>query len=161
MKRYLIVLLLFFLSVGAASANTSYDDVLDDFDSLDVKINVDYFDADTNVTVGDYEFTIPQGFGIIYPLSFEMRSNDGSEIVNFFTNDNDDILMVSITSSDSVNGTISSYVPNETSYENVTIKNHDGAKWKADSYSFFGYIEDDDLIVLQAPDDSYFEEMIL
>lgn len=160
MKRYLIFLLALVLSVGAVSASTAFDDALNELDSV-VDFNVDYFTFDTNVTVGDYNFTVPAGFGEIKPLSVNTSSGFESENVMFFTNAFNEIIVISITSSDGINDTIYTYIPVEVSYENTTINGHNGVKWTDEAYAFFSYRINNDLIVLQAPNESYFEVMII
>jgi hypothetical protein len=155
-----VLLLVFVLAIGAVSASNSFDDVLNDLGSF-ADLNVEYLDEDANVTVGDYNFTIPEGFGLIEQLAVDTKENNESETVNFFTNDKDEVIMVSITSSDYVNDTVYTYISNSTPYENVTINGHDGAKWNDKSLAFFSYVEDNDIIVLQAPDETYFEKMVI
>lgn len=154
------MLLAFMLTIGAVSATTSWDDVLKDLDSME-DFNVEYFDCDTNVSVGDYFFTIPEGFGQIDSMAINMTEGNSSGIVKFFKNADDEILMVSLTSGDDLNASIQNYIPENVSYENFTIEGHDGVKWTDMPFSFFSYIDGNTVVVLQAPKDSYFEEMII
>jgi hypothetical protein len=43
----------------------------------------------------------------------------------------------------------------------ATIKGFEGVKWSEKSYAFFTFQENNDIVVLQAPQDSYFEKMIV
>ncbi|MDO5832704.1 MAG: hypothetical protein Q4Q14_07670 [Methanobrevibacter sp.] len=160
MKKYLVFLLVLLFAIGAASASSSLDDALNDLESL-TNLNVEYFESDTNVTVGGYNFTIPQGFGPIDQLSVDVSKNNDSENIEFFTNSNNDVIMVSITGSDDINGTIYDYLPDGITGENATIKGFEGVKWSEKSYAFFTFQENNDIVVLQAPQDSYFEKMIV
>ena len=160
MKRYLIFLLVFVLAIGAVGASSSFDSALSELESF-ADMELEYFTNDTNVSVGDYNFTVPKDFGLIQPLSVDVSTKNESESVRFFTNSNREILMISITSSDSINETIHKYISDDIPYENTTIKGHDGLKWSNETYAFFTYRINNDLVVLQAPQDSYFEKMII
>lgn len=161
MKKYLVLLLVFVLAIGAVSASSALDDALNELDSLS-PLEIEYSTDDTNVTVGNYNFTIPEGYGIIEALSVDVSQSNNSENVKFFTNADHEVIMISITSSDDINDTIHNYMSDEKiSYENTTIKGHDGVKWSDESYAFFTYRVDNDIVVLQAPQESYFEGMII
>lgn len=160
MKKYIIFSLVFVLAIGAVSASSIFDDALNEVQSLS-NLGVDYSESDTNVSVGDYNFTIPQGFGEIKQLAVDVSSKNDTENVKFFTNQNNKIIMISITGSNDINGTIQKYIPEKIPYSNATINGHDGLKWTNESYAFFTYRVNDDLVVIQAPQDSYFEKMII
>ena len=160
MKRYIVFLLMFILAIGAVSASDYFGDMIDELNSY-AELDVNFTDSDTNVTIDDLNFTIPKGFGEIDMLSVNVSGNNDSQNVKFFTNANHDVIMISLTSSEDINQTIYTYASEEGSYENATIEGHDGVKWSNDSYSLFVYRENNSAVVLQAPDDTYFEKMII
>ena len=159
MKKYILFLLVLVFAIGAVSASDSFDDLVNELDSV-TTFEVEYFPNDTNVTVGNYNFTIPQGFGQIDHLSSDLSENNQSQNVRFFTDSNNNIIVISISIGGEINDTIHSYISNSTGYENVTIEGHDGMKCVEDAFAFFTYAENNDIVVLQAPNDSYFERMI-
>lgn len=159
MKKYLIFLLVLLLAIGAVSATGGFEDMLNELDSF-AELDVNFTDSDTNVTVGDYNFTIPKGFGAIDMLSVNVSENNDSQNVKFFTNSNHDMITISLSSSDNVNETIYNFISDDGSCENATIAGHDGIKWNNDTYSIFAFQDNNSVIVLQAPDDTYLEKII-
>ena len=70
------------------------------------------------------------------------------------------MITISLSSSDNVTDTIYNFVSDEGSCENATIAGHDGIKWNNDTYSIFAFQDNNSVIVLQAPDDTYLEKII-
>lgn len=143
MKKYLIFILLFFLLVGAASA-------------------VDYSKADTKVTLDGVDFNIPKGFGELENMSVNEKDANGTvKLASFFVNENNDFVMVSVvTSSEDIAGNLTNYVPEDVECENATVKEHEGIKWQDDGEEFFLYIQGNDVVLVEAPDESFIEDIV-
>lgn len=156
------MVLLVFLLIGAVSAaeDIGIDDI-DDIDNFDAFLkDVKFFDKDTNVSLNEFTFTIPEGFGPIEALSFN-ESDDGlDQSLKFFVNDKEQVIMTSLVHYEGINTNLDDYAPDDNDWEKVTIKNHEGIKWRDDGYSFFTYLDGDNAIVIEAPDDSYLEGII-
>ncbi len=150
---------MFLLAVGAVSASSAFDALLNDFSS-DAVFDVQYFDEDTNVSIGEHNFTIPKGYGEIDQLDVNLKVKNDSQLVKLFTNGNGDVLVVSITADEILNDA-SAYIPDDIPYENATVNGQEGLKWNQEGNSYFVYLENNDAIVLQSQKDFNFEDMIV
>ena len=51
-------------------------------------------------------------------------------------------------------------VIDDVEYENATVNDHDGIKWQDDGEEFFLYIQGNDVVLVEAPDESFIEDIV-
>lgn len=146
MKKYLAVLLFFLLIAGVSATE-----------------DIDFSDTNTTVTLDGVNFNIPAGFGELKNLSVNEKDENGVvKLGSFFTNPDNDLLMVSVvTANQEINGDLTNYLPENVSAYNRTIDGHDGIRWQDSGEEFFLYVQGNDVVIIEAPSESYFEDMIL
>ena len=133
--KYFGIMVVFFLLLAAVSA-----DAWDEMSTDDLK-NLTYFDNDTEISVNNFDFTIPKGYGISDKFNFSETDEDGiTSDYRIFFNGNDSFVLVSVMSAEygmyfDTNYLIENYVP-------MTIKNHDGYVQKYMDYYSFIYLDD-------------------
>ena len=151
--KYLGIILVFFLFIGVASAIDAGDVSIDDFK------NIKYYNNDTNVSVDNFDFTIPKGYGPIEKLSSSESDNGVTQSYKFFADNDGNVIMICVISG-KINLELDAYDTIGNNPQKMTIKNHDGTLLEKDNYYFFVYIEGDSVILIQANDKNLFEDII-
>jgi hypothetical protein len=144
-----LILFLFFGFVHAGDNSAQFDSK-----------GINYFESSTDVNLGDFNFTVPRGFGLVE--SEQIREPDGGRLrlSNSYINNESDILSISVNERGESFLIITDYTPADVKYEKVGINNHSGVKYRMDNSSYFEYFEKEYVICIQAPDDDYFEGII-
>lgn len=141
--KYLVALLAVFIFIASASA-----------------ADMDYFAQDTAVEISGFEFMIPEGFGAYEDGDVNVTEDGFNQTTRFFANDDGEVLMATVYSGDDVNQDLETYKNVADNPKKMKINNEDGYHMEKDGYQFFIYLKDGCVILMQAPDDSYFEGMM-
>lgn len=122
--------------------------------------NADYFENSTDISLGDFNFTIPEGFGL--NGSAQIKEYDDGRLIlsNSYIDNESDVLTISVNERGENYLIITDYTPEDVEYDKVSINNHSGVKYRMENSSYFIYFENGYVISIQAPNDDYFEEII-
>ena len=151
--KILIGILLVFLCISFVSAEDIDDLSKEDFKNIDFAVN------DTIVEFDGFNFTIPAGFGPIDKLELNTTENDITTHCKLFANEKGEVIMFSTINGGDASLDLETYKP-DSDTDKETINGHEGWEFDDEKYNYFTYIDGDTVILLQAPDDDYFEEMI-
>jgi hypothetical protein len=151
--RYFTFMILFLFIIGTANA-IYVDEISPDFH------DIRYFENDTSFSLDGFNFTIPEGFGLIENESVDISDGNYSESDRFFANEDGEIIMISTSPIIRHDLILSDYTPCDVDMNKQSINGHEGIKWKMDNATYFIYFDNDYLITLGAPDSDYFREMI-
>lgn len=105
------------------------------------------------------EFNIPKGYASIDDYNVNETEDGTTQVSNFYTNKNNDVIMISSLYGDDVDLNLDMYKLGS-DYKKETINNHKGWEFQDNGYEFFVYIDNNNVIVLQAPDEDMFEDII-
>lgn len=152
--KYLGIALVFFLVLGIASAADADDLSIDDFK------NINYSDKQTQLSIENYNFTIPEGYGPIEKVSGKETQNGVTQDIRFFANEEGDVIMACVMSGDDLNLELDTYDYLGDNPQKMTINGHDGTLLEKGDYYFFVYIDGDCVILVQAKDKNLFEDII-
>lgn len=148
--------LIFLLLLCIASVNAVYIDEI----STDNLKGIQYFDNNSTVSLEEFNFTIPKGFGLIENESTNHVDGNYTNSERFFANENGKIIMISASSIVRHDLILSDYTPCDVDMKKHAINGHDGIEWYMDNATYFIYFDGDYIITLGAPDNSYFEGII-
>ena len=146
MKLFCEIFLLFLL-IGTVSAIS-----LDDLEVNSFK-NLNYFSNDTNVTVGNHNFTIPEGFALVG------SDEDDSLQEKAFANRENETILISFLPSQKVDYSLTDYPPEDVKIKDKVINNNTGLGWKMDGIYSFTYLKNGDLIIIQSTNESYISKV--
>lgn len=147
----MLVILLFIGSVNA----TYIDEI-----STDNINDIQYFENDSVVGLNGFNFTIPEGFGLIENESIDSAGGNYTPAQRFFANGEGDVIMISTASIVRHDLILSDYTPCDVDMARYSIGGHDGIEWSMDNASYFIYFDGDYLITVGTSDSSLLEEII-
>lgn len=155
MKLSHFIFILLFILIASTSSAAYIDEI-----STDSLKGIQYSENDSIVSLDGFNFTIPKGFGLIENESFNHTDGNLTESEKFYVNEANETIMISTASIIREDLILSDYTPSDVDMTRHVVNGHEGIEWSMNNSAYFIYFDNDHLITVGAPENSYFEDII-